>query len=249
VGRLIGLEALAGALLMILPSFSGILFFYLRERTVERAMVSLGSFAAGMLIGVAFLLALPRALEETGLVMGGSGFVFSLSLMGVVACFLLERIFHWRHLHERISEVLPLTSLNALGDALHYFLVGVGLAAAFHFSIGGWLTAAFFVHALPQELSDSAQLLHAGHGKSGMLRMNLATALFAAVGVVTASFLFGLELTAPYLLAFTAGFMTYAGIVDITPVSRAEISGERSLVQLALFIGAIVLIQLVQVLG
>lgn len=248
---LIQTEAVGSAIVLSLLSFVGLAFFYCRERTIDRLMLALSSFASGMLVGVSFLHSLPAALEETGFVTEGSGFVFSIVLFGVVVCFLLERVFYWRHLHEGITEIMPLTPINALGDAVHYFIVGAGLAAAFHISssVGFWMFVAFFLHTVPQELSDSAQLLHGGAGRGRMLGINLASSIFAVVGAVIVSVLFDLGRIAPYLLAFIAGFMLYAGIVDITFRARPEKIEKRSVMQLAFFIAAVVLVQAVQMVG
>ena len=146
---------------------------------------------------------------------------------------------------------MPLTPINALGDAVHYFVVGAGLAAAFHISssVGFWIFAAFF----PPHGSAGAERFRTaiawGAGRGRMLGINLASSIFAVVGAVIVSVLFDLGRIAPYLLAFIAGFMLYAGVVDITFRARPEEIEKRSVMQLAFFIAAVVLVQAAQMVG
>lgn len=239
------IEALSSSILFCFLSLLGLVFFRARERTVDRAMLVLTAFASGLLVGVSFLYALPRALEQTGFVTGGAEVVFSVALLGTLVCFILERVFYWRHLHEGISEIIPFTKINILGDALHYFIIGASLAAAYSVMGDAGLAVflAFLVHAIPQELSDSAQLLHGGAGKWRMTGLNFISSFFTVVGVVIFYSLFDLTVVGPYLLAFTAGAMLYIGIVDITPRLRLEELRNRSVIQLSFFIVAILIVQ------
>jgi len=244
------IEALISSIVLSSLSLLGLVFFRFREKTVDAIMLALTAFASGLLVGVSFLYALPMALEKTGFVTGGAEVVFSVTLLGALVCFILERVFYWRHLHEGISEIMPFTKINLLGDALHYFIVGAGLAAAYSVMGGEGLAVflAFLVHTIPQELSDSAQLLHGGAGKWRVVGLNFGSSSLVILGVIIFYSLFDLTVVGPYLLAFTAGAMMYIGIVDITPRLRLEELRNRSIIQLAFFILAVLLVQGVKIL-
>jgi zinc transporter ZupT len=239
------IEALVSSVVLAFLSLAGLVFFYFRERAVDKSMLPLTAFASGLLVGVSFLYALPKALEETGLVAGAAGVVFSVTLLGAVVCFILERVFYWRHLHEGISEIIPFTNVNLLGDALHYLLVGAALVAAYSIPgpHGPAVFLAFLAHTVPQELSDSAQLLHGGARKLKMVVLNFASASGAIVGVLVFGLIFNLADVGAYLLAFAAGAMMYIGVVDIVPRLRLEELRNRSVIQLAFFIFGVLLVQ------
>src|SRR3989344_3951971 len=115
----------------------------------------LASFAAGTLLGAAFLDLLPEAAheaEELGIN------IFLWTLIGILFFFFLERIIHWFHHHEskhqHEHEVKSTLPLIIIGDTVHNFIDGIIIAATFLVSIplGIVTTLAVAAHEIPQEI-------------------------------------------------------------------------------------------------
>lgn len=149
----------------ILSLIGGVILLY-KEKFAVKSSHFLASFAAGALLGVAFLDLLPEAsehAEELGLEVN----VFLWTLIGLLAFFLLERFIHWfHHHHEHTQKHIKQTTvpLVIIGDGVHNFIDGVAIAATFMVSIPlGIVTAiAVAAHEIPQEIGDFGILLHRG---------------------------------------------------------------------------------------
>src|SRR5687768_12972357 len=84
-------------------SLVGVLVLAVSSRQLERALIVLIPFAAGALLGDAFLHILPEVVEER------AGFDLATSLailLGVVVFFTLEKVLHWHHAHFPHEEVI-----------------------------------------------------------------------------------------------------------------------------------------------
>ncbi len=186
----------------------------------------LASFAAGILLGAAFLDLLPEALHE-GEKNGID--VFFWTLLGIVVFFLLERLIHWFHHHEEHHEhhkesktTLPLI---IIGDTMHNFIDGIVIAATFMISIPlGIVTAiAVFAHEVPQEIGDFGLMLHKGLKRKKIILVNIVSAAFAFLGAGIA-YMTGdvLESYIPIFLAITAGLFIYIAASDLIPEIHYE---------------------------
>jgi zinc and cadmium transporter len=228
-------------------SLVGLVFFYLREKTIENAMLTLTAFASGVLLATSFLYILPRALPPNT---PSVGVTLSVTLVGLMIFFILERVFYWHHLHEGIREIYPFSYLNVLGDAIHNFVNGVAVAAAFlaSFMVGAMTTFALFVHAIPQELSDFALLLHGGMKKGKALACSLASGAAVVVGGLVVYFFFDPLTIVPYALAFAGGAFVYMAAVDLVLRLHPEDIRKRSVIQLAFFLVGAVLVQTISML-
>jgi zinc and cadmium transporter len=206
---------LGGGVLMSAIALVGSVTLLLEESTLERIIMPLVAFAAGSLLGGAFFHMLPAALEESG----GAPEVFLVTLVGFVVFFALEQLLHWHHCHRASADCRkPLTYLILLGDGLHNFLGGLGVAGVFlvdvRLGIAAWLAAA--AHEVPQELGDFGVLIHGGWRRSTALLLNLLSGVtFLAGGLVAwaASGRVGVELLVP----FAAGNFIYIGASDLVP--------------------------------
>ena len=159
----------------------------------ERLVPFLVSYATGTLLGASLLGLLPEAIEQGGL-LPSLGSV----LAGLIAFFVLERFLIWRHCHhEGPCEVHGAAGqLILVGDALHNFVDGAVIAAAFMSSVplGIATGIAVIAHELPQEVGDFAILLDNGFSPRRALTWNLVSgsttipgALLAYVGLQQAA--------------------------------------------------------------
>ena len=209
-------------------SLIGGLVLLAREQFTKGLFVHLISFAAGALLGAAFLDLFPEAIE-TGI---GVRSVFLWALGGFVALFLIEGIvlrFHHHdehHLsgsetdegHEEHPASTPWMLLG--GDAIHNFMDGVAITAAFLVNIPLGIVTAFAVaaHEIPQEVGDFSVMLHSGWARRKVLFWNVAAALMTTAGAITAfAFRDFVEPIVGYLLALTAGFFIYIASADLIP--------------------------------
>ena len=238
------LSVLAAALFLLLPTM---------QRT--RVLPGMVSFAIGALLGAAFLAVLPHALAAPGVrdMHAISGTV----LFGLLGFFLLEKLVLWRHCHAHECEVhgaeevshttVSNTSaagyLVLFGDAVHNFVDGVLIAAAFLTDVHlGVVTAlAVAAHEIPQEIGDFAILLHSGLSRAKALLYNMLSSLTTVVGGVLAYFSLGMAQTAlPYVLAVAASSFIYVAVADLIPGLHKRLEPRATLQQIIL-IGAGVL--------
>lgn len=186
----------------------------------------LASFAAGVLLGAAFLDLLPEALhegEENGID------VFLWTLIGIVAFFLLERLIHWFHHHEEHhqhhKESKTTLPLIIIGDTMHNFIDGIVIAATFMVSIplGIVTSVAVFAHEIPQEIGDFGLMIHKGLERKKIILVNLISAAAAFLGAGIA-YITGdvLQNSIPIFLAVTAGLFIYIATSDLIPEIHYE---------------------------
>ena len=149
-------------------------------RAIRDALVpALISYAAGVLLGAAFLGMIPKALA------GDPGApILATVLAGLVLFFVLEKLVLWRHCHEAECPVHGQAApLILFGDALHNFVDGLVIAAAFLVSVPLGITTAVAViaHEVPQEVGDFAILLDSGYSRARAFWLNtLSSACHAA---------------------------------------------------------------------
>jgi zinc and cadmium transporter len=186
--------------------------------TLRRRLVpALLSYATGTLLAAALVGLLPVALAAAD-----PRAVLTTTLGGLLAFFVLERLAVWRHCHagETCDAHAPAGFLILVGDALHNFVDGVVIAAAFAADIPLGIATGLAVaaHELPQEVGDFAILLSAGYSRRRALFWNLlsgATTLGGAVlAYVTLEPLTG---AVPYVLALAAASFLYIGLADLVP--------------------------------
>ncbi|HHX82378.1 MAG TPA: ZIP family metal transporter, partial [Pseudomonadaceae bacterium] len=168
----IGAIALSASLLWLPP----------RVRT---ALVPvLVSYAAGTLLGAAFLGMLPTALQQAP-----ADKMLIVVLLGLVLFFLLEKLVLWRHCHDVDCSVHARPGpLLLIGDAFHNFVDGVVIAAAFLSSVPLGITAALAViaHEIPQEVGDFAILLDSGYERRRALWLNTLSSIATVPGALIA---------------------------------------------------------------
>lgn len=200
-----GMASLIGAILIIyFKSKAGIL------------SNKLTSFAAGVLITVAVLDLLPEAF---GAVTDYKMAAWSV-LGGILLVFLMEKSGLWFHHHDGTHGTKPPISGIFWGDALHNFIDGFAIGAAFLLSKeAGILTAvAVGLHELPKEMADFTIYLRSGYSNIKTLLLNLTSSLVAVLGGVTVYLSRGIVTNYEgYLLAVTAGMFLFIALADLIP--------------------------------
>lgn len=197
-----------------------------KEKFALKISHFLASFAAGILLGTAFLDLLPEAVHESE----GTGIdVFFWTLFGIILFFLLERFIHWFHHHEEFHDdekdsksTLPLI---ILGDTMHNFIDGVVIAATFMVSVplGIATSVSVFFHEVPQEIGDFGLMLHKGLKSQKIILINILSAAVSITGAMVTYFLGNiLAGHIPALLAVTAGFFIYIALSDLIPEIHHE---------------------------
>jgi len=202
-------------------SLIGVIALGFGEKKLHKALLFLVSFSAGSLFGDAFIHLLPEAAASMGF-----GLEFSLLLIGgILFFFILEKFIHWRHCHMETSEdhPHPVGIMNLVGDALHNFIDGLVIAAAYLASpaIGIATTLAVVFHEIPQEIGDFGVLLHAGYTKAKAIFFNFLSALTAILGAVVVLVMNNSHF-ATALLPFTAGGFIYIAGSDLIPELKKE---------------------------
>jgi zinc and cadmium transporter len=196
------------------------------------------SYAAGTLLGAAFLGMLPAALKEAP-----AGAVMGTVLGGMVLFFALEKLVLWRHCHDGGCEVHGRAGpLILIGDAFHNFVDGVVIAAAFLTSIPlGVATAlAVIAHEVPQEVGDFAILLESGYSRGKAFVLNALSSATSLPGALLAYFWLGeTRGVVPYILAISAASFIYIATADLIPGLHRQVTPAASLAQLALLLAGI----------
>ncbi len=203
-------------------SLSGAAMLLMSEERFRRVVLVLVSFAAGALLGDAFLHLLPELAEGGGLSTG----ISLLVLAGIGTFFIIEKVLHWHHAHFATEDVIhPVAFTNLIGDAIHNFIDGALIAGAFlsNTKLGISTTLAVVLHEIPQEIGDLGILVHAGLTRRKALLLNLMTALWALAGAVLALSVSGaFGGVERVLVALTAGGFVYIAGADLIPELQRE---------------------------
>jgi zinc and cadmium transporter len=142
------------------------------------------SYAAGTLLGAAFLGMIPA-----GLAQAPARRILATVLAGVVLFFVLEKLVLWRHCHTpQCTQHGRAGPLILVGDAFHNFVDGVVIATAFLTSVpvGVAASLAVIAHEVPQEVGDFAILLDSGYSRTKALLLNGLSAAATLPGALAA---------------------------------------------------------------
>src|SRR3989338_544167 len=231
----IWLYSLASVFIVSIISLVGIITLPINVEKLRKLLIYLVSFAAGALLGDAFIHLLPEAVEETGFEVVISLYV----LIGIGFSFLIEKVVHWHPFHYPLEEghVHPFAIMNLVGDLVHNFMDGLIIAASYLVSIpvGIATTIAVILHEIPQEISDFGVLLLGGFTKARALFYNFLTALTAVLGAVVVLMIgSSVENITTFLVPFTAGSLIYIAGSDLIPeLHKGEFDWKSSLMQFA----------------
>jgi zinc and cadmium transporter len=238
---------LSATIIVSLVSLIGIFTFGLRTKIFDNILILLVGFAAGGLMGGAFLHLLPEALGQPG---GTQAFFYV--LVGFSVFFLMERYLYWRHCHQGVCDIHTFTYLNLIGDGVHNFIDGLIIAAGFvtGLKLGIITTLAVVFHEVPQEMGDFAILVYGGFSKSRALMFNFICAIFAILGALIGYILSSaMEGISPFLISFTAGGFVYIAASDLIPELHRQKDTKRANIAFITFVLGIVFMALAKVVG
>jgi len=239
------LYTLLSVFIVSLISLIGVFTFAISAEKIKKLLIYFVSFAAGSLLGDAFIHLIPEAFEsvENKILLSSS------ILAGILAFFVMEKFLHWRHCHEVAcaDHPHPFSYVLLAGDALHNFIDGLVIAASYLVSIpvGIATTLAVVFHEIPQEIGDFGSLIYGGFKKSKALLFNFLTALTAIAGalIVLVLQISGGQLT-KFLIPFAAGGFIYVASADLIPELHKNTNPRISAVQFASFVLGIALMYL-----
>lgn len=252
------LYAIGSVIIVSLCSLIGAILLVTSLKTLSGVLKYFVSFAAGALIGDAFIHLLPEAIETYGFELS-----MSLSILsGMVVFFIMEKVIHWHHCHLHGSHfgshvhqhahkhhTHPFAVMNLIGDGVHNFMDGmiIGVSYLVSVPVGIATTIAVILHEIPQELGDFGVLLEGGFSTIKALAFNLLSAFASLVGVV-AVFVVGsqIENLNQFLIPFGAGGFIYIAAADLIPHLHKEVQVRKSLLQLlAMCLGVAIMVALV----
>ena len=235
---LLALIIVASGLGSLVSLAGGVLLLW-RAELSKKIGVGMVAFAAGVLLGVAFLDLLPEAIKLCTLVVSESNQcgvaveqLLAATLAGITLFFFTERFVVWfhGHHHRKQQKALVAPLLITLGDSLHNFIDGVTIASAFLAGIlvGVITSISVELHEIPQEIGDFTILLSRGLKPATVLRLNLLSALTSVLGAVIAFYLLSaFEQYVPVFLAFAAGNFIYIASADLIPEIHHHQKGRR----------------------
>lgn len=178
------------------------------------------SFAAGVLVSVAFIHIIPRSFE-----MNASAPLFLLA--GFLALYLFNRFLNAYVCHELECPDLSLGIIPMLGVGLHSFLDGMIYSVTFNVSIFTGILAAIgmVLHEFPEGIVTFLLLERGGFDKRksagyAFLAAAISTPLGTLVSFPLIAKIERLALGA--MLAFSAGALVYVGASHLLPAVERE---------------------------
>jgi zinc and cadmium transporter len=217
------------------------LLLFFPERVRKTFVPYLISYATGTLLGAAFLGMIPHALEHTP-----SSPILATVLVGIILFFLLEKLFIWRHCHDRECEVHSTVGpLILFGDAFHNFVDGVVIAMTFLVSnpLGVATALAVIAHEIPQEIGDFGILLDSGYSRQRAFLYNVLSSISTLPGAIIAYFyLKETKATVPYILALSAASFIYIATADLIPLLHKKLGAGANIRQFVLLLAGVITI-------
>jgi zinc and cadmium transporter len=244
----------------VLSVLAASVFLLLSESWQEKILPHGISLAIGALLTVAFWGLIPEAFEKVAPAQFQT--LSGVILLGILGFFILEKLLIWRHCHVSHCDAHgdepehhdagghqhahhAAGTLILLGDAIHNFVDGVLIAAAFltDAKLGIVTSLAVATHEIPQEVGDFAILLQSGYGKKKALIYNMLASLTTVIGGVLAYFaLEDLQAYLPYFLTLAASSFIYIAVADLIPSLHQKTDIKTSLQQIALIVAGVLLI-------
>ena len=216
------LYILIATVIISLLGLVGVFSLWIKQKSLNRILPVLVSFAAGALLGGAFFHLLAEAVETIDMI-----YVSSFALTGFIVALLIEGFFH-SHFCEK-CKAHPFTYTMLYGDAIHNFIDGLIIAAAFFTSTTLGIVASLMIigHELPQEMGVFGTLIYGGHKRKKAMIYSFLAQMTVIIGGIAGYFLAtGTEVVVPFLLPFAAGGFIYIASADLVPEMHKMYEGE-----------------------
>lgn len=229
---------LIGFLAGATTTIGGILAVLFKPR--ETFLVTGLGFSSGVMLGVTFLLLIPKALAA------GYWLCFWGFLSGTAFMFFFDMLLPHRHIledEEGLSDdALALRKVGimaTIGIAIHDFPEGLALGAGFGVlnTFGFVLALGIALHNVPEGIAISLPLYHSGLSRTKSALAAAATDIPTILGAIMA-YLLGRIFTGSFmyaLLAFAGGAMFYITMDELVP--EAHKYGKGFYVTLGLLAG------------
>jgi zinc and cadmium transporter len=229
---------LGGGLLMSAIAMVGGLTTIIQPATLERMLLPLVALAAGTLLGGAFFHMIPEGMAALPPLSAAAWLVCGFSVF-----LAMEQFLDWHHSHHADpSGRKPVTYLILIGDAVHNFLGGLGIASTFlidqRAGVIAWFAAA--AHEVPQELGDFGVLVHGGWARRRALLWNFISALTFPVGALLA-YLAAMRFEVAGLVMFGAGNFIYIAASDLIPEIKSQANLRAALSHFTCFVAGLLL--------
>lgn len=163
--------------------------------------------------------------------------VMQMVILGFFIMYGFELLVQWHHCRtEKQSYAKPQGVMILLADAIHNFIGGLGIGAAFVESpalgISMWLVA--LLHEIPQEIGDFAILLDSGWDKKKALMFNFFSSLTFPLAMLL---IYGLntQINVRGLIPFAAGNFIYIAASDLIPEIKEHPKLKQALLHLFAF--------------
>ncbi|MBW2970112.1 ZIP family metal transporter [Candidatus Woesearchaeota archaeon] len=243
--------ALTGIILVSLASLVGVFTLALKKKLLEKIVMILVSFAAGALLGGAFIHLLPESVHE-------GGPTFLMVTIGIVVFFIMETYIYWYHCHaghvhthkhKGKCPIRPMGYLNLIGDGIHNLIDGMIVASSFlvSFELGIASTIAVIFHEIPQEIGDFGVLIYSGFSRKKALFFNFLSALTAVIGVLlTYFFVSHVHGLTNYLIPFAAGGFIYIAMTDLMAELKEEENIKKATLQVILLLVGVALMYILK---
>jgi zinc and cadmium transporter len=230
-----------------LGSLIGIFTFSLNYKVLQKFLLHLVALSSGALLGGAFIHLIPEGLEQLA-----SEPFFITVMLTIVAYLLIEKILHWHHCHDGECKVHSFGYMNLFGDAVHNFIDGLIIAAAFITSVPLGITAtiALAMHEIPQEIADFGVLIHSGFSKKKALYVNFLASLSVVLGGIVGWFLTTkIDTALSFLIPVAAGGFIYIAVSDLLPELRKETALSKFFGHFSFLIVGLFLMYIVKLVG
>lgn len=216
----------------------------------KKMMNFLLGLSAGVMIVLAFLELMVEAIDLSGLMFAAVGFVLgSLSLFGLDS--LLPHM-HFGTKEEGVVDLkmLKVSTLIAVGIALHNFPEGVALGSSYAYlpQLGLTVAVAMIIHNIPEGMAIAIPACLGGVCKFSAFRLAFFSGLAEPLGAIVSLLLLDVfSGLVPFGLSFAAGVMVFITLDEIIPAANQN--GHEHMTSLGIIMGSLLTFVLIGVLS
>lgn len=208
------------------------------EKWSKKNSIYLISFAAGVMLTIAFLNLIPVAASFYPN-------TWTTVFAGFLGLYILQNIILFHPCHDMECKT-HLGIISTIGLSIHSFLDGMIISIGFEagWSLGFLTTIAVMLHKMPDGITITGILLHSGMQKNKIILLSSMVALFTPLGAII-SFFFLKNISHQILgilIALTAGSFLYLAASDLLPETHHAQKKENA----AFFFTGIIVIVLIE---